>query len=117
MGTSKTEEFSAAHNEMATLAKALGHPARIAILDCLLKIDGCICGDIVNELPLSQPTVSQHLRELREAGIIKGTVEGKAICYCIDQTALVKLLGYFGQLNERVINQKNTCCEPDSACC
>ena len=86
MGLSKTEEFTKAQNAVAALAKALGHPARIAILQHLLKVQACVCGDIVNELPLAQPTVSQHLKELKNAGIIKGTIEGNAICYCIDES-------------------------------
>ena len=83
MGASKTEHFTAEQNQLATLAKALGHPARVAILEYLLKVNKCICGDIVNELPLAQPTVSQHLKELKLAGLIKGNVEGNSICYCI----------------------------------
>jgi predicted transcriptional regulator len=82
MGASKTEHFSDRDNELAGLMKALGHPARIAILELLIKKDSCICGDIVDELPLAQATVSQHLRELKNAGLIKGTIEGTAICYC-----------------------------------
>ena len=84
MGATKTEHFTDRQNELATLAKALGHPARIAILDYLLKVNTCICGDIVNELPLAQPTISQHLKELKNAGLIKGDIEGNSICYCID---------------------------------
>ena len=85
MGLSKTEEFTAADILVAKYAKALGHPARIAILRILLKRRSCICGDIVEELPLSQSTVSQHLKELKEAGLIKGDIEGKKVCYCIDE--------------------------------
>ena len=84
MGVSKTENFSKRQNEMAALMKALAHPARIAIVEYLLSVDTCICGDIVDHLPLAQPTVSQHLKELKAAGIIKGNVEGTAICYCIE---------------------------------
>ena len=85
MGVSKTENFSKRQNEMAALMKALAHPARIAIVEYLLSVDTCICGDIVDHLPLAQPTVSQHLKELKAAGIIKGNVEGTAICYCIEE--------------------------------
>ena len=95
MGATKTECFTDRQNKLATLAKALGHPARIAILDYLLKVDACICGDIVNELPLAQPTISQHLKELKNAGIIKGNIEGNAICYCIDEQVFVMLQDYF----------------------
>ena len=85
MGTTKTEQFTLKDNKTARYAKALGHPARIAILKLLIKKQSCICSDIVDELPLSQSTVSQHLKELKEAGIIKGDIEGKSICYCIDE--------------------------------
>lgn len=85
MGASKAILFSEAQNELARLAKAIGHPARVAILQHLSKVQGCVCGDIVDVLPLSQSTVSQHLKELKKAGIIKGEVEGVKVCYCIDQ--------------------------------
>ncbi len=85
MGTTKTEEFTGKDNKIAKYTKALGHPARVAILQLLLKKQNCICGDIVNELPLSQSTVSQHLKELKEAGLIKGDIDGVKICYCIDE--------------------------------
>ncbi len=85
MGVTKAEEFSVKDNRVARYAKALSHPARIAILKLLLKKQACICGDIVEELPLSQSTVSQHLKELKEAGLIKGEIEGVRICYCIDE--------------------------------
>lgn len=84
MGTTKTKEFSTRANRAAKYAKALGHPARIAILQFLVKQQSCMCGDIVEELPLSQSTVSQHLKELKEAGLIKGETEGVKVCYCID---------------------------------
>lgn len=95
MGASKTEHFTNHQNEIATLAKALGHPARIAIIEYLISVDACICGDIANELPLSQPTVSQHLKELKNAGLIKGSIEGNAICYCINEETLDKLTTLF----------------------
>ena len=85
MGTTKTEEFTGKDIKLAKYTKALGHPARIAILQLLLKKQNCICGDIVEELPLSQSTVSQHLKELKEAGLIKGDIDGVKICYCIDE--------------------------------
>jgi len=87
MGLTKTDNFNTAQNRTAVLMKALGHPARIAILEFLIKKNACICNDIVEELPLSQATVSQHLKELKEAGLIKGDIEGKSICYCIDAKA------------------------------
>lgn len=85
MGLSKTEEFTIRDNKIAKYAKALAHPARIAILQLLIKKQSCICGDIVDELPLSQSTVSQHLKELKEAGLIKGDIDGAKVCYCIDE--------------------------------
>jgi DNA-binding transcriptional ArsR family regulator len=87
MGLTKAEDFTKSQNELATLAKALGHPARIAILQFLIKSKACMCGDIVDELPLSQSTVSQHLSELKKAGLIKGDIDGPSVCYCIDEKA------------------------------
>jgi DNA-binding transcriptional ArsR family regulator len=85
MGTSKKEAFSNNQNRLADLAKALAHPARIAILEFLAKQNACVCGDIVEELPLSQATVSQHLAELKRIGIIQGDIDGPRVCYCINQ--------------------------------
>lgn len=85
MGATKSFEFTAKDNRLAKYAKALAHPARIAILQLLTKKQTCICGDIVDEIPLSQSTVSQHLKELKEAGLIKGDIEGAKVCYCIDE--------------------------------
>ncbi|MGN6532617.1 MAG: ArsR/SmtB family transcription factor [Ginsengibacter sp.] len=85
MGTTKAEEFSIKDNRIANYAKALAHPARIAILKLLIQNQSCICGDIVDELPLSQSTVSQHLKELKQSGLIKGDIDGARVCYCIDE--------------------------------
>ncbi|MFC3199965.1 ArsR/SmtB family transcription factor [Parapedobacter deserti] len=85
MGITKTEIFSKKQNELATTFKALAHPARIAILQHIIKQQACICNDLVLELGLAQPTISQHLRELKNIGIIKGTIEGTSVCYCIDE--------------------------------
>lgn len=85
MGATKASEFGVKENRLAKYAKALAHPARIAILQYLGKQQSCVCGDIVDELPLSQSTVSQHLKELKEAGLIKGEIEGVKTCYCIDE--------------------------------
>lgn len=108
MGITKTEGFTAEQNELAILAKAIGHPARIAIIEYLLKTDACICGDIVNELPLAQPTVSQHLKELKNAGLIKGNIEGSSICYCINEEGFNKLKGFFQNINAYLT--KKECC-------
>jgi len=85
MGTSRTEEFKLKDIRIAKYAKALAHPARIAILNILIKKNSCMCGNIVEELPLSQSTVSQHLKELKQAGLIKGDIDGASVCYCIDE--------------------------------
>ena len=85
MGISKSEEFTVRDNKVALYAKALAHPARVAIIEILLKRNSCICGDIVEELPLSQSTVSQHLKELKSAGLIQGDIEGVKTCYCINE--------------------------------
>ncbi|MBY5959966.1 metalloregulator ArsR/SmtB family transcription factor [Membranicola marinus] len=84
MGISKTELFSDQHNEIAALAKAIGHPARVAILELLSEIEGCVCGDLVDEIGLAQPTISQHLAVLKQAGLIRGAIKGANRCYCID---------------------------------
>ena len=84
MGLSKTALFTKQQNEMAAMAKALAHPARIAILQYLVKKNACVCGDLVDELGLAQATTSQHLKELKTAGIIQGNIEGASVCYCID---------------------------------
>ncbi|GAB1444651.1 MAG: winged helix-turn-helix transcriptional regulator [Cyclobacteriaceae bacterium] len=100
MGITKVKkEYTKAQNELAALAKALGHPARVAILQFLISRQSCICGDIVDELPLSQSTVSQHLKELKNAGLIKGSIDGPTVCYCIDievwEKAKTKLAALF----------------------
>src|SRR4051812_30470587 len=84
MGLTKTEIFTDKQNRLAMMLKALGHPARIAIIQQIIKADSCICGDLVDELGLAQPTISQHLKELKSAGLIQGTIEGTSVCYCID---------------------------------
>ena len=108
MGATKTEYFTDQQNQIATIAKAMGHPARIAIIEYLMKANECICGDIVNELPLAQPTVSQHLKELKNAGIIKGNIEGNSICYCIDEKTIDILNTYFSKIIQTVLKSK--CC-------
>ena len=84
MGVTKIENFSTSQNTLAHLAKAIGHPARVAILEHLLSTNSCICGDLVEQLPLSQATVSQHLKALKESGLIQGNIEGTSVCYCIN---------------------------------
>ncbi|NCD68212.1 ArsR/SmtB family transcription factor [Mucilaginibacter agri] len=84
MGITKTEIFSEEQNRLALLLKAIAHPARIAILQHIIAANACICGDLVDELGLAQATISQHLKELKNAGIIQGTIEGVKVCYCIE---------------------------------
>ena len=81
-----------------------------AIIEYLLKVDSCICGDIVNELPLAQPTVSQHLKELKNAGLIKGNIEGTSICYCINETGFEKIKSFFQLVSNHLEKNKKECC-------
>ncbi|CAM1351195.1 ArsR/SmtB family transcription factor [Tenacibaculum insulae] len=109
MGITKSEKFTAQQNDLAKIAKVLGHPARIAILQHLFKINSCVCGDLVNEIGLAQPTISQHLKELKNLKLIKGSIEGTSVCYCIDQenwTIIKSLLNNFLNLN----SESNNCC-------
>lgn len=110
MGATKSEEFTIKDNRIARYAKALAHPARVAILKLLLKKQTCICGDIVDELPLSQSTVSQHLKELKEAGLIKGTIEGKNICYCIDEKEWALAINYLMDIFGSYVSPNDRCC-------
>lgn len=110
MGASKAEEFTVKDNRIAAFAKALAHPARVAILQLLIKRQSCICGDIVEELPLSQSTVSQHLKELKAAGLIKGDIEGTKICYCIDEVQFEKAMKDLQALLENYRSSSNKCC-------
>jgi ArsR family transcriptional regulator len=91
-------EGEEADEELALLAKALGHPARVKIVRMLLRKTSCVCGDIVEELPLAQSTVSQHLKVLKEAGLVRGEVDGPRSCYCIEPQALRRLRALVGGL-------------------
>ena len=108
MGATKSTHFTTEHNEMANLLKAIAHPARVAIVEHLLEVKGCICGEIVTALPLAQPTVSQHLKELKNVGLIKGSIEGNAICYCINEVTVEKLSDYFEKMSQKLKNK--SCC-------
>lgn len=110
MGATKAEEFSVKDNRLADYAKALSHPARVAILNYLLKQQSCICGDIVDKLPLSQSTVSQHLKELKESGLIKGETEGARVCYCIDEKEWQAARKYINDLFDSLRKLKDKCC-------
>jgi DNA-binding transcriptional ArsR family regulator len=110
MGTTKSDYFTDEQNDLSVIFKALGHPARIAIIQYILKSSSCICGDLVSVLPLSQATVSQHLKELKHAGIIKGSIEGNTICYCLNNDVLEKIIGILGIYKEQATNLKNNSC-------
>ena len=110
MGITKTEIFSNTQNKFSILFKVLGNPARVAILEYLMNVDSCICGDITQEVGLAQPTVSQHLKELRNAGLIKGSINGNSICYCIDKMhwkRARKMINSF--MKKDIIGLKNCC--------
>jgi DNA-binding transcriptional ArsR family regulator len=109
MGTTKTEEFTLKDNKIAVYAKAFAHPARIAILKLLVQKNSCVCGDIVDELPLSQSTVSQHLKELKEAGLIKGSISGVKVCYCIDEKEWDNAKKYLNELFQLKVKKKKCC--------
>ena len=109
MGATKSYEFSVRENKLAKYAKALAHPARIAILKFLAGKASCQCGDIVEELPLSQSTVSQHLKELKEAGLIKGSIDGVKVCYCIDEKEWKAAQVWINQLFDSYKSGKNCC--------
>lgn len=110
MGLTKSEGFSEKDIRIAKYAKALSHPARIAILHLLIQKQACICGDIVDELPLSQSTVSQHLKELKEAGLIQGDIDGAKVCYCIDDKEWNAVKNLLNELfNSQKDSAKNCC--------
>lgn len=106
MGVTKAEIFNARENRIADLAKAFAHPARVAILTYLVEHKSCICGDIVEALPLSQSTVSQHLKELKRIGIIKGSIEPPKVCYCINEEVWQETKVAFTNL----LNNFQSCC-------
>ncbi|MDR0227985.1 MAG: metalloregulator ArsR/SmtB family transcription factor [Flavobacteriaceae bacterium] len=109
MGITKAELFSDKKNRLANMFKVLGHPARVAILQYIINQKACICNDLVEELGLAQATISQHLKELKNSGIIKGNVEGKSVCYCIDEVVWNEFAQEFGMFFSQTI-QNNECC-------
>ncbi len=109
MGATKTDLFTKRQNDIAAMAKAIAHPARIAILEELLKTNACICGDLVLELGLAQATISQHLKELKAVGLIQGTVEGTSVCYCINPKTWQEYKQVFDALFKRT-PADNKCC-------
>ena len=111
MAFNKREEFTQKEQSLASFAKAISHPARIAILNVLAKKNECICGDIVDVLPLAQSTVSQHLKELKTAGLIDGTIDGPRSCYCINWKAFEKFNQEFGSLFSTLkLRNEKACC-------
>ncbi len=110
MGLAKTELFSTQDNEIALIAKAFGHPARVAILQHLFKIDSCVCGDLVHEIGLAQPTISQHLKELKQLGLIKGNVEGTSVCYCIDKDNWTRMKSLMSDFLNQDSSINSSCC-------
>ncbi|WBX73487.1 metalloregulator ArsR/SmtB family transcription factor [Tenacibaculum pacificus] len=122
MGLTKSEIFTTEQNELSNIAKVLGHPARIAIIQYLFKIDSCVCGDLVNEIGLAQATISQHLKALKNAKLIKGNIEGTSVCYCIDKenwTQIKNLLNGFLNLdtNSKDIDLGSCNSESNTNCC
>lgn len=109
MGVTRSDLFSEAQNELANLAKVLGHPARIAILQYLIEAKSCINGDLVEELGLAQATISQHLKELKSVGIIQGSIEGTSICYCINPERWQGIQKQFERLFQ-TFSDSNNCC-------
>ena len=109
MGATKTNLFSKKQLEMAAMAKAIGHPARVAILQLLAKSEACICGDLVTELGLAQATISQHLKELKAVGLIQGNIEGTSICYCIDPKVWNHYSEVFGGFFTKRISDSKCC--------
>jgi len=109
MGLTKSEIFTDKQNRLAAMMKALAHPARIAIIQHLIKANACICGDLVDELGLAQPTISQHLKELKNIGIIQGTIEGTSVCYCIDPKTWNQFQKEFGALFAAYKGGENCC--------
>ncbi|MDT0605869.1 ArsR/SmtB family transcription factor [Croceitalea rosinachiae] len=107
MGITKTQIFNVDQNQMATIFKVLANPARIAILEYISKQDACICNDIVDEIGLAQPTISQHLKELKSINLIKGEIDGKKVCYCIN---LDKWTDIQRILNNFFNTTKSNCC-------
>lgn len=108
MGITKKEQFTQEQNNLAALAKAIAHPARIAIIEHLYQIDTCVCGDIVEEIGLAQATISQHLKALKEVGLIKGNTEGTKVCYCLDTNNIKNLNKSFSQFFKS--GSSNHCC-------
>lgn len=111
MGLAKTEIFTDTQNQIAVFAKVFGHPARVAILQHLFEINACVCGDLVTEIGLAQATISQHLKELKQLGLIKGKIDGTSVCYCIDTDKWEAMKAVMLPFLHQDIQDANTCCE------
>lgn len=109
MGLTKIEKFTGLQNEIARFAKVFGHPARVAILEHLFKIKSCVCGDLVDEIGLAQPTISQHLKELKNLGLIKGNIEGTSVCYCINTKKWTEMKVVMQQFLNQDLSEINCC--------
>ncbi|MTE27592.1 ArsR/SmtB family transcription factor [Winogradskyella ouciana] len=110
MGLTKSEIFTEAQNQISSIAKVFGHPARVAILQHLFKTNSCICGDLVDEIGLAQPTISQHLKELKNVGLISGNIEGTSVCYCIDKANWSKMKTIINDFLNQDVNENTNCC-------
>ncbi|MBO6879687.1 metalloregulator ArsR/SmtB family transcription factor [Winogradskyella sp.] len=110
MGLTKSEIFTEAQNQISSIAKVFGHPARVAILQHLFKTNSCICGDLVDEIGLAQPTISQHLKELKNVGLISGNIEGTSVCYCIDKANWSKMKAVINDFLNQDLNENTNCC-------
>jgi len=110
MGITKKEIFTAKQNQIAEIAKVLGHPARIAILEYIFKSKTCICNDLVNEIGLAQATISQHLKELKKVEIIQGTIEGTSICYCLNTEKWKEISNTLNNFLSVFSENDNNCC-------
>ena len=104
------DRYTEQQKQIALFAKAFGHPARVSILQHLFKIDACVCGDLVDEIGLAQSTISQHLKELRQIGLIKGTVEGTSVCYCIDKENWTAMKTMMTEFLDQDITLSEDCC-------
>lgn len=109
MGVTKTIGFTERIVEMADMLKVLGHPARLSIMEHLAESPNCICNDLVDELPLAQPTISRHLSELKRVGLIKGTISGKNICYCINDEAWQQVKDTIDNISKTLLTNKECC--------
>lgn len=110
MGITKSEIFTAQQNEVSRFAKVLGHPARVAIINHLFSINACVCGDLVEEIGLAQPTISQHLKELKNLGLIKGNVDGTKVCYCIDTENWTNMKEVMNSFLNQDLQESESCC-------